>query len=64
MSDELATLTQTWRQAVEALRAKDTVANALAEDAAYDALVEYVEVNDLNYTEHDPRGPKELFDVE
>lgn len=26
-----------------------------AEQAAYDALVDYVEANDLNYTEWDPR---------
>lgn len=28
-----------------------------AEQAAYDELVDYVEANDLNGTEYDPRGP-------
>ena len=27
-----------------------------AEQAAWDALIDFVEENGLNYTEHDPRG--------
>ena len=30
----------------------------LAEQQAYDALVEYVDAHDLTYTDHDPRGPE------
>lgn len=37
----------------------DSTPNFHAEQRAYDALVDYVEANDLNYTQFDPRGPEE-----
>lgn len=56
MSKELATLTQAWRSADKALRVKETESNRDSEQRAFDALVDYVEAHDLNYTEHDPRS--------
>ena len=49
-------LREAWETALERHRQRDTVATLQVEAAAYDALVDYVETNDLNCTDVDPRG--------
>lgn len=45
-----------WRAALELRESHDgTFGTAEAEQKAYDALVEFVEQNDLNGTSYDPR---------
>lgn len=45
-----------WREAQGRMMASDSVKNANDEQEAWDALVDYVEAHELNYTSHDPRG--------
>lgn len=51
-------LRQAWRTALSKSNTTPTDANIRAEQEAYDALVDYVDANDLTYTNMDPRGPK------
>ena len=44
-----------WRAAYTDRFAADTEANIEAEQKAYDALIDYVEANDLNGSAFDPR---------
>lgn len=53
---EARRLRAAWDDALTAYRRNDTDANYEAEDRAHDALIDYIEANGLNYTEHDPRG--------
>lgn len=45
-----------WQAALTLKERRGSDADELAEQDAYDALVDFVEENDLNYTEFDPRG--------
>ena len=56
---EAERLTARWYAALAEYRQNDTLRNYDAEQAAYDALINFVEENDLNYSELDPRGPEE-----
>lgn len=53
---EVKRLRERWTIALQAKDRHGTDAADLAEQEAYDALVDYVEGNGLNYTVHDPRG--------
>ncbi len=52
--------------AAERIDAAETVTDAMADDEqeAWDALVDWVEANDLNYTQYDPRGTEDPTDEE
>jgi hypothetical protein len=47
-----------WDAAQLAHREEDTHVTYEEEDKAYQRLIDFVEANDLNYTEWDPRGPQ------
>lgn len=56
MSTEYDRLRHTWEQARKALDAPyPTDSDDYAEQRAWDALIDYVEANDLTYTDKDPR---------
>jgi hypothetical protein len=61
VTEEAARLTKVWTGAVGRMSEAQTGAAidraAEEEQVAYDALIEYVEANGLNYSEWDPRGP-------
>lgn len=52
-------LRDAWYRAQRAHRTSDTLANEKAEQAAYDAIIEFVERHNLNYTRRDPRPHQE-----
>lgn len=55
---EASKLHDAWQEALRLQRAHDhTFGTDEAEQTAYDALVDFVEANGLNYTDLDPRGP-------
>lgn len=56
---ETRRLRASWEAARDRKDREGTTAADAAEQAAYDELVDWVEANDLNGTEHDPRGPLE-----
>lgn len=56
---EAERLTREWNEALDRYRRDDTSRSYEDEQTAYDALIDFVEENDLNYTEFDPRGPEE-----
>jgi hypothetical protein len=49
-------LRELWVKASNRLIEDDSDANIRAEQETYDALVDFVEANELNYTKYDPRG--------
>lgn len=51
-------LTVEWRQLSDQLNASPnpSTAQIAAEDTAWNALVDYCEAHDLNYTSYDPRS--------
>jgi hypothetical protein len=53
---EAQRLTTAWRTALDKSQRTSTARADLAEQTAYDRLVDYVEANDLNDSEHDPRA--------
>jgi len=55
---EVERLRQQWDDALAKHRQVDTDKTNAAEQVAYDALVDYVEANDLNYSHYDPRPSK------
>jgi len=52
-------LTEEWNAALAEYRRTDSTRAYETEQKAYDALVDFVEENGLNYSEFDPRGPEE-----
>lgn len=52
---EAARLRDEWDAALVAHRRDDTDKTSAAEQTAHDALVDYIEANDLNETDLDPR---------
>lgn len=59
-------LTREWKAAALAVQTampESTCKQDQAEEQAYDALVDFVEDNDLNWTEHDPRGTRAEFEA-
>lgn len=50
-------LREAWEGAAAAHQGLDTPGTAAREQVTYDALIDFVEANGLNYTEFDPRGP-------
>jgi hypothetical protein len=56
---EAERLTAEWNAALAEYRRTDSARDFEAEQKAYDALVDFVEANGLNYSEYDPRGPEE-----
>lgn len=46
-----------WEDAKAAHDTLDTPGSGELEQATYDALIDFVEENGLNYTQRDPRGP-------
>lgn len=55
---EVAQLTVAWRAALDARERHPNPPDWMdaEEQRAYDELIDFVEANGLNYTEHDPRG--------
>lgn len=60
---ELTTLRAAWRAAFKAANHDDSQRAADAEQTAYDSLVDWVDENKLEYTEHDPRGTEAELDA-
>lgn len=54
-SVEAERLTAEWRTALAAREANSSDRTDVAEEAAYEALIGYVEEHGLNYTSYDPR---------
>lgn len=53
---EAMRLREDWVKAQGRMDEHYSDANVRAEQIAWDALVDFVEANDLNYTKYDPRG--------
>ena len=53
---EFRKLRDEWDAALATKERRGTDADDAAEQAAWDALIDFVEENGLDYTEHDPRG--------
>lgn len=53
---EALRLQEDWVKASADLEDYDSDTNYRAEQIAWDALVDFVESNNLNYTKYDPRG--------
>ena len=50
-----------WKEALRADEQPDSTSDDTeAESAAYDKLIDFVERNGLNYSEVDPRGPRDV----
>jgi hypothetical protein len=56
VADEADRLLARWRFAMRQVSYSDTAIAWSAEQHAYDELIDFVEANGLNYSEHDPRG--------
>jgi hypothetical protein len=54
-------LTSEWYAALAEYQRSDTLRAYDAEQKAYDALIDFVEENGLNYSEFDPRGREEAL---
>jgi hypothetical protein len=52
---EYVRLRTSWERACDARSLNDSEKNDATEQATWDALIDYVEANDLNYTNLDPR---------
>jgi len=57
-TDELADLYRSWQGAFDRHRVLDDDDTLVEEQHTRDALVDYVEAHDLNYSQWDPRGRK------
>ena len=52
-------LTRQWRAAQDGQRVRGLLKDDVYEQACYDRLIDWVEDHGLNYTEYDPRGPRD-----
>lgn len=61
VTKEAGRLYSVWVEALDVKECADdpTPYQDAAEQQTYDNLIDYVEANDLNYSNWDPRGPKE-----